>query len=99
MNPMVQYTSARLDAVFRALSDPTRRAVLARLEHREHAVGELAAPFAMSLTGFIKHLRILADAGLIARRKSGRVVHCRIRPAALRNARAWLDRLGRARSI
>lgn len=96
---MVQYQRTRLDVLFGALADPTRRAVLSRLERGEHTVGELAEPYKMSLTGFIKHLRILADAGLIARRKSGRVVHCRIRPGALRNARAWLDRLGRARSI
>ena len=71
---MVHYTAARLDAVFGALADPTRRAVLAKLRHGARSVGELADPFGMSLTGFIKHLRILEEAGLIERKKVGRVV-------------------------
>ncbi|HEY5306896.1 MAG TPA: metalloregulator ArsR/SmtB family transcription factor, partial [Casimicrobiaceae bacterium] len=72
---MVHYSAVRLDAVFGALADPTRRAVLARLRQGERSVGELADPFGMSLTGFIKHLRILEDAGLITRSKVGRVVN------------------------
>jgi DNA-binding transcriptional ArsR family regulator len=89
---MVHYSPAKLDAVFGALADPTRRAVLARLRRGERAVGELAGPFGMSLTGFIKHLRILEDAGLIARNKVGRVVSCRLRGGALKGALEWLDR-------
>jgi DNA-binding transcriptional ArsR family regulator len=89
---MVQYTSERLDAVFAALADPTRRAVLARLRHGERSVGELADPFGMSLTGFIKHLGILEDAGLIVRNKVGRVVNCRLQGGALKGALEWLDR-------
>jgi len=89
---MVQYQAARLDAVFSALSDPTRRGVLARLERGEHSVGELAEPFGMSLTGFIKHLAILEDAGLIERRKAGRVVNVKLKAGALRAAHEWLDR-------
>jgi DNA-binding transcriptional ArsR family regulator len=89
---MVHYSPAKLDAVFTALADPTRRAVLARLRRGERAVGELAEPFGMSLTGFIKHLRILEDAGLIARNKVGRVVSCRLQGGALKGALEWLDR-------
>jgi DNA-binding transcriptional ArsR family regulator len=89
---MVHYDAARLDAIFGALADPTRRAVLARLRHGERTVGELAQPFGMSLTGFIKHLRILEDAGLIARNKVGRVVSCTLEGGALREALDWLDR-------
>src|SRR5215831_14687057 len=89
---MVHYQPTRLDAVFGALADPTRRAVLARLEHGEHTVGQLAEPFGMSLTGFIKHLGILEDAGLIHRQKSGRVVSCRLHEGALKGAREWLER-------
>jgi DNA-binding transcriptional ArsR family regulator len=89
---MVQYPAARLDAAFSALSDPTRRAVLARLQRGDHSVGELAEPFGMSLTGFIKHLAILEDAGLIERRKAGRVDSCRLKAGALRAAHDWLDR-------
>lgn len=89
---MVYYKTARLDVLFGALADPTRRAVLARLERGEHTVGELAEPFGMSLTGFIKHLGILEDAGLIVRQKSGRVVSCRLKEGALKGAREWLER-------
>ncbi|MEP7183039.1 MAG: metalloregulator ArsR/SmtB family transcription factor [Betaproteobacteria bacterium] len=89
---MVHYSPARLDAVFGALADPTRRAVLARLRHGERAVGALAEPFGMSLTGFIKHLAILEDAGLIARKKVGRVVSCQLQGGALKGALEWLDR-------
>jgi DNA-binding transcriptional ArsR family regulator len=89
---MVNYQLTRLDAVFGALSDPTRRAVLSRLRHGEHSVGELAEPFGMSLPGFIKHLGILQDAGLIERTKTGRVVSCQLKGGALKGAIAWLDR-------
>ncbi|MEO8751208.1 MAG: metalloregulator ArsR/SmtB family transcription factor [Casimicrobiaceae bacterium] len=89
---MVQYNSARLDAVFGALADPTRRRVLAQLRHGERSVGDLAEPFEMSLTGFIKHLHILEDAGLIARSKAGRVVSCKLQGGALKGALEWLDR-------
>jgi DNA-binding transcriptional ArsR family regulator len=80
------------DVVFGALADPTRRAVLARLRQGERSVGELANPFGMSLTGFIKHLHILEEAGLIQRNKVGRVVNCRLQGGALKGALEWLDR-------
>jgi DNA-binding transcriptional ArsR family regulator len=89
---MVHYSAGRLDTVFGALGDPTRRAVLARLRQGERTVGELAEPFGMSLPGFIKHLGILEDAGLIARRKTGRVVSCQLKGGALKGAREWLER-------
>src|SRR6266849_7611326 len=89
---MVHYQSARLDAVFGALADPTRRAVLARLNHGERSIGELAEPFGMSLPGFIKHLGILEDAGLIIRSKTGRVVSCQLKGGALKAAVDWLER-------
>jgi DNA-binding transcriptional ArsR family regulator len=88
---MVQYRQAHLDAVFAALADPTRRAVLTRLRDGERSIGALADPFAMSLTGFIKHLGILEEAGLIERSKVGRVVSCRLKGGALKGALAWLD--------
>jgi DNA-binding transcriptional ArsR family regulator len=89
---MVQYHPTRLDHVFGALADPTRRAVLARLDRGEHTISELAEPYGMSLTGFIKHLGILEDAGLIERHKAGRVVSCRLKHGALKGAREWLER-------
>jgi len=89
---MVHYSGERLDAVFGALADPTRRAVVASLRHGDRSVGELAEPFRMSLPGFIKHLGILQDAGLIERKKTGRVVSCQLRGGALKAALAWLER-------
>ena len=72
---MVNLQSRHLDGIFAALSDPTRRAVLARLsEAPELSVTTLAAPFAMSLPAVLKHLDVLQGAGLILRRKRGRTV-------------------------
>jgi DNA-binding transcriptional ArsR family regulator len=88
---MVNYQPDRLDGIFSALSDPTRRAVLARLsEAPELSVTTLAAPFAMSLPAVLKHLDVLEDAGLIARRKSGRTVSCRLNAAPMQEAQQWL---------
>jgi len=89
---MVHYSTDRLNAVFGALADPTRRAVLAKLRRGERSVGELAEPFGMSLPGFMKHLGILHDAGLIERRKTGRVVSCQLKGGALKGALDWLER-------
>jgi len=87
---MVKYEPGRLDVVFSALADATRRAVLARLRDGECSVGELAQPFGMSLPGFIKHVGVLEDAGLITRRKTGRVVTCTLQGGAAKAALDWL---------
>jgi DNA-binding transcriptional ArsR family regulator len=88
---MVNHQPHRLDGIFAALSDPTRRAVLARLsEAPELSVTALAAPFAMSLPAVLKHLEVLEVAGLIRRRKSGRTVSCRLNAAPLQEAQRWL---------
>jgi DNA-binding transcriptional ArsR family regulator len=89
---MVQYQEAVLDRVFSALSDPTRRHVLEALGGGSLAVSELAAPHGMSLPGFLKHLRVLEEAGLIARNKEGRVVSCELSAAPMREAAAWMQR-------
>lgn len=91
---MVKYSE--LDAVFSALADPTRRAILQRLAKGEVSVTELAEPFAnaMSLPAISKHLRVLESAGLIARQKDGRVHHLRLRPAPLKDAAEWLAYYG-----
>jgi DNA-binding transcriptional ArsR family regulator len=83
---------ATLDAVFAALSDPTRRAVLETLGERSLSVTELAEPHGMSLTGFMKHLRVLEDAGLISRTKAGRIVRCELSPQPMQEAAVWLSR-------
>jgi DNA-binding transcriptional ArsR family regulator len=87
---MVKYP--KLDDVFSALSDPTRRAILERLAVGEASVTELAEPFAeqMSLPAISRHLRVLESAGLIGRAKEGRVHRLRLRPAPLKDAADWL---------
>lgn len=84
----------RLDDIFQALADPTRRAVIGRLGTGPASVGELAAPFAMALPSFMKHIQALEGAGLIRTRKQGRVRHCAIEPRALAAADAWLAAQG-----
>jgi DNA-binding transcriptional ArsR family regulator len=81
-----------IDGVFRALADPTRREVLARLSDRPASVSELAAPFAMSLPAFVQHLRVLERSGLVRSRKVGRVRTYRLAPRGLRIAEDWLSR-------
>jgi DNA-binding transcriptional ArsR family regulator len=90
---MVKHQDATLDRTFAALSDPTRRALLARLVDKESlSVSELAQPFAMSLPAVMKHLDVLSDAGLITRRKQGRTVRCRLTAATMKSAMDWLNR-------
>ncbi|MFN3578725.1 MAG: ArsR/SmtB family transcription factor, partial [Tabrizicola sp.] len=75
-----------LDAVFAALADPTRRAILTMLLEDDMAVTDVAEPFAMSLAAISKHLSVLADAGLISRERRGRVIWCKLEPEAMRAA-------------
>jgi DNA-binding transcriptional ArsR family regulator len=82
--------SAKLDLVFHALSDGTRRGMLRRLAEREHTVSELAAPYAMSLASASKHVKTLERAGLVTRTVRGRTHFCRIDPRPLAKADAWL---------
>ncbi len=89
---MVQYKDEVLDRVFSALADPTRRQVLDALGGGSLAVSELAAPHGMSLPGFMKHLRVLEEAGLIARTKEGRVVSCELSAEPMQQAAAWMQR-------
>lgn len=93
---MVMFQDKSLDRTFAALSDPTRRALLARLDAEDElSVSELARPFGMSLPAVMKHLGVLSDAGLVVRHKRGRTVSCRLNAAPMREARAWLDRYAR----
>jgi DNA-binding transcriptional ArsR family regulator len=93
---MVNYQTADLDRVFSALVDPTRRAILARLEAEESlSIGELAQPFAIKLPAVMKHLDVLGQAGLITRSKHGRTVDVRLAPQPLREAASWLARYER----
>ena len=80
-----------LDLVFRALADPTRRAILDRLAQGEMTVGDLAKPFPLSFAAVSKHIGVLERAGLATRRARGRERVCRINPAAIKDAHAWLE--------
>ncbi|ALF87773.1 MULTISPECIES: ArsR/SmtB family transcription factor [Ralstonia solanacearum species complex] len=80
-----------LSTIFAALADPTRRAILARLSAGEAPVSELARPFDMSAPAISKHLRVLAEAGLIEREVNARWRICHLRPGALRDAHGWLE--------
>ena len=94
-----------LDQVFHALADPTRRGMVERLVRGPASVSELSRPLEMSLPAVLQHLQVLEASGLVRSEKAGRVRTCRIEPAALRTAEAWitdqrtswetrLDRLG-----
>jgi len=87
---MVKY-NRRLDATFRALADPTRRAILSDLRRGQTSVSVLAAPHGISLPAVMKHLRVLQQAGLVKQRKRGRVRHCRLAARPLKQAEAWLS--------
>jgi DNA-binding transcriptional ArsR family regulator len=80
----------RLDTVFHALADPTRRGMLASLALGEKSVGELAEPFRMSFAGAAKHVKVLEGAGLVARRKAGRKQICTLNAGPLAEAEKWL---------
>ena len=84
-------TSDRLSSTFAALSDPTRRAILARLALGETSVSKLAAPFAMSLPAVSKHLKVLERAGLITRGRDAQMRPCKIEVNALKEADDWLE--------
>jgi DNA-binding transcriptional ArsR family regulator len=84
-------TIDQLSATFSALADPTRRAILARLTAGEAAVGELAAPFAMSLPAVSRHLKVLERAGLIMRSRTAQWRPCQLAPAPLKEATDWLE--------
>lgn len=83
-----------LDAIFAALADPTRRAILTMLLEDDMAVTDVAEPFEMSLAAISKHLTVLAEAGLISREKRGRVKWCKLEPDAMRAATVWIQGFG-----
>jgi len=82
-----------LDATFAALSDPTRRAILARLAEGEATVSDIARPFAISQPAISQHLKVLEQAGLILRRIDGQRRQCRLAPDGLAELETWLARL------
>ena len=91
--------STTLDTTFAALSDPTRRAILAMLLEDDMAVTDVAEPFEMSLAAISKHLTILTRAGLISQEKRGRVKWCKLEPDALRDATIWMQGFGQFEAV
>lgn len=83
--------SSTLDGTFAALSDPTRRALIARLSRGEQSVTALAEPLPMTLVAVSKHLAVLERAGLVVRRKTGRTTMCTLAGGPLRGAAAWIE--------
>ena len=81
-----------LDRVFRAIADPTRRAIVDRLAEGEASLTELAKPFDMSLPAVHQHLRLLEESGVVVTSKQGRVRTCRLDPKVLRRAEEWCAR-------
>jgi len=88
---MVEYESPQLDVVFQALSDSTRRRMLRSLSMQPRSVGELAAPFHISLAAASKHIKVLERAGLVQRRIQGRTHLCQLHAGALAEAERWLQ--------
>jgi len=85
-------TADQLSAVFAALADPTRRAILERLAGGDASVNQLRAPFAISQPAVSKHLKVLESAGLVSRHRRGTANLSRLEPEALREADDWLER-------
>lgn len=93
---MVNYQAdPKLDDVFSALSDPTRRAIIEQLSLQEMTVSKLAEPFDMSLPAISKHLKVLETSGLVSRRKAGRFRYFSLNPHALRTATEWMNHWSR----
>lgn len=93
---MVQYANARLDDAFAALSDATRRGVLAQLGRADASISDLAGRFRMTLTGMRKHVGVLEHAGLVITEKVGRVRTCKLGPRRLEEETAWIEGYRRA---
>jgi DNA-binding transcriptional ArsR family regulator len=92
---MVKRAQPSLDAVFSALADPTRRGILAQLAEGESSVTALAEPYDVSLPAISRHLKVLEGAGLLARRKDGRVHRIRLVSDPMLDALEWMARYGR----
>ena len=86
----------RLDAMFAALADRTRRDIVARLSEGEATVNELAAPYAMSLQAVSQHIRVLERCGLVSRGRHRQTRPCRLEPVALETAASWIEESRRA---
>jgi DNA-binding transcriptional ArsR family regulator len=91
-NHMVEYHSRGLDRTFGALADPTRRRILAQLARGTECVTDLARPYSISLAAVSKHVMVLEKAGLVRRRRRGRVHALTLEARPMKAAQAWMDR-------
>lgn len=91
VNHMVKLTPRLLDRTFAALADPTRRRILEHLAQGDRCVTDLAKPYAMSLPAVSKHLRVLENAGLVKRKRKGRVHSLKLEAAPMKQAQAWIE--------
>jgi DNA-binding transcriptional ArsR family regulator len=91
VNQMVKYSPKTLNRTFAALADPTRRRILAHLAHGDRCVTDLARPYRMSLPAVSKHLRVLEKAGLLRRRRYGRVHEMQLEAEPLKKAAQWVE--------
>ena len=89
----------RLNSIFAALADPTRRDILVMLLEDDMAVTDVAEPFEKSLAAISKHLGVLTRAGLISQEKRGRVKWCKLEPDAMRNASIWMQSFGQFEAV
>jgi DNA-binding transcriptional ArsR family regulator len=87
---MVQYSATKIDRVAAAISDPTRRAIIARLAEGPARISDVAEPISMSLSGFCKHVRVLEGAGLVRRTRHGRDNTLELTPEPLRDVAQWI---------
>jgi DNA-binding transcriptional ArsR family regulator len=90
---VVNYTKRQLDLTFSALAHPIRRGILGRLAAGEASVAELGRPYKVTAPAITKHMRILEGAGLVSRRREGRVHRCRLEDRRMREAEAWIEQL------
>jgi DNA-binding transcriptional ArsR family regulator len=88
---MVKCSSQHLDRTFAALADPTRRRILEHLAGGDHCVTDLARPYRMSLPAVSKHLRVLEKAGLVRRKRDGRVHRLKLEAKPMQQAQAWIE--------
>ncbi len=88
---MIATDDPRLDLVFAALADPTRRGIVSRLSQGEATVGELAVPYPMSVQSISQHLKVLENAGLISRGRVRQTRPCRLETAAMQEAVSWIE--------
>jgi len=95
MNPQIRSASpapAPIDAIFRALADPTRRSVVERLSQKPASASDLAAPYRMALPSFVEHMKVLEGCGLVRSRKEGRVRTYELEPNRLKIAEDWIGK-------